>query len=505
MRLSALLVAAACFAMIARGGLFAAPPTSAQLLARAVDVAATIPEETQRQILLFRFAHLQFEIGDTAGAQHTSKLLKPAVFRGMFASGMLHNVAVQQATLGDVAGARATAEGIERVIDKAAAFADIAIIVAERGELAEARKIVDGIKVDGVIGQGDKNKALTKIAVQQIKANKLAAALATVDGVQGAFEKEASWVELVSALCDAGLLADASALTHRFAGKTHRAEAFARLGAAQAKAHDRTAAAASFQKAKQAANELDIDNQMPLAWIAVGNGQAAAKDPDSAASYQTAIRRTLAMRDEGMYKSQMLGEVAVEQARTGDLTAALATLDLSVRLNLGAHRSRAIERILKRLLDAGEFEKAQRVIKSLEDDQLVRSQGELILAKSQARSGRRDEARKTVEKIVAFVSAMNADNYSRLGWIKDLAEAQAAIGDAATALKTLAPFYDRDKTVVTAVVAAAQAAAGDVEGASQWVNRLEDPILQANGLAGIASGLFSRTEAGRRAAGDSDR
>jgi RNA polymerase sigma factor (sigma-70 family) len=129
---------------------------------------------------------------------------------------------------------------------RAAAFGAAARVLAEMGDVKEARQAADALKEPRW-----KSNALSNIATAQVKAGDLKGALQTAEAIEEEYQKGEALSEVVTAQLRSGELKTGRKTADGIKNVYWRVGALAEIAKAEAKAGDRTAAAKTFQKAME--------------------------------------------------------------------------------------------------------------------------------------------------------------------------------------------------------------------------------------------------------------
>ena len=329
----------------------------------------------------------------------------------------------------------------------------------------------------------------------------------------------------------------------------------------QARTGDRTAAAKSIDRAKQAVsgmqNELKV---IPLDTIAAT--QARIGDRAAAEIFMREVLQTSRSAGSDDLRNATEKTLAIIQAATGDVSGALARIEALSDLR---GKDFALSNITSEQADWGEVTAALQTASRIRDSDLrVRALTRVAIA--QAKMGDRNGANATFREalhtteglkdgpqkaafLITIASAQGdaadrtaaaltiqqamqvelavASDYEK----RDLAIAYAKSGQlkqAYATMNTIVKDYEKDivlesaamaeaqfanvraalKTAATIKnhtwngkalrgIAAAQAKAGDVKGAIEWASRQTSPLSKASGLLGVAEGILERKQAGK--------
>jgi hypothetical protein len=183
-------------------------------------------------------------------------------------------------------------------------------------------------------------------------------------------------------------------------------------------------------------------------------------------------------------KDRALTALACVQARLGDSADARAT---ARELKDPRAANLAAATIAKALAQAGRAKEALQAIEQL-PDKASKVHALYHCAVGQAQAGDKQGAAESFRKALALLDGMEEND--RQNHAHNLAAAQAMAGDFEGALKT-ATGYTSDSTLTLANIAYEQAKAGDVKGALATAERLPDGVWwKGNALRAIAAAQF---------------
>jgi len=385
----------------------------------------------------------------------------------------LARIGLAQALAGDLAGAIQTA-GWE-----AQSTAELVDGLLERKDVAAARRVADARR--GPEGPS----LLGRIALAQWKAGDVAGAQRTLQqGLQNASTLPPDWQRssaLESVVTVQAALGDVPGAVRTAESSPHRDRkdyTFGEVALGQALAGDVPGALVTADRI--------VDRQAKAAAL-LRAGRARAKAGDT----QGALRIVPTIVDEGN-RSAVLREVVLAQVRAGDLTAAGAT---AAGIPNDVHQSRAWRDILRAQLERGDVPGAQQTKTKLSPrDQRLQVEAVREIAVAQARLGDLNAALKTAATI--------PDDWYVQAWtLHDIAGHQRRKSDVNGALQTASLIKDAQieyaiSADVYREIAAARAASGDVQGAVAWAGKQMQPIVHALTMLGIAEGILDGSGVG---------
>lgn len=279
-------------------------------------------------------------------------------------------------------------------------------------------------------------------------------------------------------------------IADRIEAAKHRAGALREIGAAQSRAGDRAGAAATFERAIHSADQIEYLSDYVPALHEFAVAQAAAGD---AVGLTAVFDR--ASRVAGRIDHNEVGAVCgitVIQAGTGDQVGAANTLALaaaSSRIAAGVLRARALCRAAVAQVVIGEAASAANNFKQAAQEaagvQHGRLHGDALAAIGIARAQVGDIAGafesanqlRAINRSAADVLHAVAERHARAG---DGAEARTAFEQALQAAKRISEGPTSNRWLAT--IGAAQARAGDFDGAVRAAGLIPEPIWKADVL-----------------------
>jgi RNA polymerase sigma factor (sigma-70 family) len=350
--------------------------------------------------------------------------------------------------------------------DTRSALTWIAVAQAEAGDVAAALKTAE--KVAPVLGAQE--RARTEVARARARTGDVDGALKAAKDLPAENQDQVR-ATVVEAQAAAGKVKEAAETAGTVKDPVWRVFALAAVARAQAKAKDTEAARASLREAVKLTEGIEGVGGRHAAFATLAEVQAEMGDADAARKSADAIKDGQGAEDwrhnalTGKWRDIALTPVVAAQARAGDAAAALKTAE-------------AIE---------GEYRRGE----------AVRT---VVLAQLRAKNLKAGE--KTAEAIKSPCWRITA--------LADIAAAQAAAGDRATARKTFAKAFEEAgeegqnipdgehlvvyglrNTALCAIVRA-QVESGEEEAAVAWATKQSSPLLRCQAFVTIASGLMNR-------------
>lgn len=349
---------------------------------------------------------------------------------------MLADIAAVQAKAGDLPGAKAMAHAMTKDYE-AMILSRIAAVQAATGDFIGAKATIKAVKIDVT----DKRYALRALAAAQAKSGDVAGAKATANSIEDNASKDSALREIAAAQAKAGDIAGAIATADAITNVLVEASPLSNIAAAQLKAGDRAGASKTFDRAEAIANTLN-----------------------------------------GVEKNVALGNIALAEAKAGDITRAKATADAIT----GYGKEGAMFDIAIIQARAGDIAGARDTAGSLRQNYLKA----LVLrevAIAQSRTGDKAGASQTFDEAKTMANAETVD-LNRDGALLSIARGQAKTGDVAAAKATAAATKDEDvedtlldarsKPATVGVIAAAQARVEGFPAAESWVKTVSEPMTR---------------------------
>lgn len=249
-----------------------------------------------------------------------------------------------------------------------------------------------------------------------------------------------------------------------------------------------------FAKAKQTAASIRENSTRSRALSEIAIAQAKAGDLAGAQHIFEQAKQTAAGMIEGIVaESIALGEIAVAQTKAGDLAGAQLT---AAGMTNDEWKSRPFSAIAATQAKAGDlmgakqtFEQAKQTVAGMDSDDAFKWEVVTDIAVAQVNAGDLAGAQQTV----ALISISRGREFANLTTI---ATAQVNAGDLAGAQQTFehswreASIPDQSASDAHRAVIAAQTRAGDVRRAVTWANTITDPMERVWVLLGLAEGLM---------------
>jgi RNA polymerase sigma factor (sigma-70 family) len=419
---------------------------------------------------------------------------------------VLVHIALMQEQAGDRPGALKTLDQALRVAGRLAEDPSITLALHW---ITEAQVRIGDHKgalraVDLLRDAGQKNHLLFLIAGEQAAAGAIAEALKTAEAMTDD-QKDGALEAVACAYAGKGDVKAALQLAEQLKHQPlARAGALEEIARAQAKAGDKTGAAASLQEAlrlDEATLAGEDARSSARARIAITRAQTG----DFAGALETAAG--LQVEED---KSQALQGIAVQQVKAMDLKSALKTID---GINNEQRKAHALMAVAETQADAGNrdaaqetLRAAQRVGDSLRDDaqkeacrwDLARTAikaGDVKPALALVQAHPKSEERAWALLDVAEAQAASGDRVAAAGTLKQAWEAAGTLkgeGDNPMGVRTLAPRWLLMKGHLLRRLAAGLVQAGEQGDALTRAGKEELPFLKALALMGAAEGMVAR-------------
>ena len=288
--------------------------------AQSIRAAVTVAErEGSPGSMLADIAGAQASAGDIQAAFSTVQQIEDELPRDY----ALYSIVEAQASAGDVQMALQTAARIEEELHLGFALASIAEAQASAGDvqtaLETARRITD---------ESSLARALSSIAEVQALGGDVQTALQTAKRIEDEFYLSNALSSIAEAQALAGDEQGAFATLQQIEDKSSQANLLGSIAKAQAEANDAASAKRSIERSLAIAQRIVDEDSRSYALVHVATAQAAVGDAGGASQ---SLRRALAsakLVPQGPFQRDfVLATIAYVQAETGDVRAALATVE----------------------------------------------------------------------------------------------------------------------------------------------------------------------------------
>jgi len=418
----------------------------AQMPKEALEIAALLPDATEKALMIGLIGAAQIEAGDQAGAAE-----------------MLRLALGSAASISDPIAKTKTSAWIEFLRMRERLLA---------GDLPGAEAIAIAIPDD----TNRRHQALVEIARAQAKTGDLSGASRTIS----LLPPDRQVFERLLAGDLRGAQDIAATIPDDTSGKDFAVTEIAR---AQAKAGDVPGALrsiASLPQGKPAARNVWIERDEGLKRIATA--QAESGDVPDALELAESIQ-------SAFWKDMAVMGIAEVQANAGDTQGALQTL---ARMKSGFFKASALRENVSSRAKAEDLPRALEVASSIEPPALA-LRPLVEIAEAQAKFGDCAGAARTVSRVLeawAVPQEGSAENPSPLNSVVLI---QTEIGDVPGALHIAGGLPNATlRAGALEKIAKIQAQAGDPTGALSWVAAQTEPLLGASALLGVAEGLIER-------------
>jgi hypothetical protein len=270
-----------------------------------------------------------------------------------------------------------------------------------------------------------------------------------------------------------GVLSDALAATDKIDDPRLKAQVLDMIAMTQAESGDTAGAKQSAEGIVVNASEDAATADAELGWkkdayAAIAGGEAGRGDIDGA-------QATVASIIDPDTKSLAYEYIAQALARKGDIAGAKRFAALAT----GTDQTRADRAIAAALATTGNFEEAKAIAGSLDDD-YEKVQALTAIAQAQAKAGDSSAAKQTIE--LARAAAANVGDYLASATWGAIAMALVKAGDldGANSLRKI------DEVRIARDIAVAQADLGDIAGAKQTIAQITDSSALACANARLA-------------------
>ncbi len=512
-------------------------------IAQALEVARTIDSEDVRDGVLAEIAKVQAQAGAIAQAFTLTKTItdKEQKIRGLSAVAeelakldnttdlreLTQPLAAKEQQVGRLAilatGLAAAWSTYECVIDQAltlvlkglessfhakdyvTCLVDIAKLQAQAGDFTGARKsfsqaftAAQALPEEDHYEGWSRRGLLCDIAKEQAGAGNVEQALALVQMVTPQEERVRPMIDIAKEQAEAGdrtgaqeTLSQAQELAQTITHQRYRDWVLANVAETQAA----TGGIAQSQTVGRTITDENSRNRV-LANVAVAQAKAQVRKGDRAGAREifsqvvAEAQKLPEMDDYGKSRYEVLGDIAKEQARTGDVEQALAVAQTITIVN---RRDWVLADIAETQAATGGIAQAQTVGRTITDENSrnrVRVNVAVAQAKAQARKGDRAGAQEIFSQAVAEAQKLPELDIgvgARNGALADIANAQAETGGVELAVDVAQTITDKEfGECVLADIANAQARTGGIARAQKVAQMITDEDSRNWVLANIA-------------------
>jgi hypothetical protein len=442
-----------------------------ELLAESGDLAAALSliksmgEEIGRSSAQGSIAALQAKAGDFASALKTADIIT----RPDYKNRALLAIGEAQLEAKDLAGARRTLAQAEKSAElrKGSSpdyeLSHIAEAQAKADDIAGAQKTVTQIKSDASTTNPERSGPQLAIVKAQIRSGDIPGALGTAESIQHASLKSLAQMAIAEKQTEAGDVEAALKTAALIQEAKYRASAQKTVVDAQIKAGD----FAGAQKIADAAADDVMRFSINRAQSRAGDIAGAQKSIDSIRANQT--------------RGEAQSEIASAQIKAGDIAGAQKTADA---IQDAYYKNVSLVAIAAAQGKAGDIVAAMKTAGSIPD---ASYKGQARRAIVEAQLAGRDIA--GAERTAAAIESV----FYRSTAQSAIAEAQAKAGDPAGARRTFAEaqrnadqLEGANKGNATLVIAAAEAAAGEIAEAQKTADRIQDGYYKVRALSAVA-------------------
>ncbi len=275
-----------------------------------------------------RKAVTQTVVGDLAGVIRGFEEIRSVLPKALQAArgikdsmdraGAYAGIARVQAETGDIGGALETAQRVKREFHRSRVFADIARVQAETGDIGGALETAQRVK-----REFHRSRVFADIARVQAETGDIRGALETVQTIQAGSYRAVALASIAGAQGETGdirsamqSVADAQLDVRGEEADAHRAKAFASIAVAQAKIGDIGSAMQSIANARAAAEGETAEALRAGAFASIAEAQAKAGD------IRGALETTQKIELDS-HHAEALANIARVQAESGDIRSAI--------------------------------------------------------------------------------------------------------------------------------------------------------------------------------------
>jgi hypothetical protein len=395
----------------------------------------------------------QARIGDIDGAKATATdilSIDNPLLTNSIKNDVYVNIAEAQTKVGDFSGAKATASVIEGE-KRESGYYMIALSQVDAKDIAGARETAATI----VKSDNYKSRFYKRLSVAQAEAGDIAGARESVAKIEDKKDKSEIYEAIAKAQAEAGDIAGARESVAKIEDKKDKSEIYEAIAKAQIKAKD-------FVGAKTTASKIDNKNNKTNTYEAITLAQTKTKDFIGA-------RETVLLKQDQSPSSKAYSYMGIAEAqiKAGDKIGALKTIALAkeaaARIEDKGVRKGALYLIAGLQAKAGDIPAAKTTAAGIEDKVYKDSAYRQII-----------EVQIKAKDIAGAKATAAVNEYKNKLWgYKAIAESQAEAGNKKDALETIAIARDiaagiddqKVKSVAYADIADVQQKAGDIPGA----------------------------------------
>ncbi|MBD1866141.1 AAA family ATPase [Cyanobacteria bacterium FACHB-471] len=371
------------------------------------------------------------------------------------------------------------------------ALVDFAIVQAIAGDAVQTPLNTALTTAEQIKDSSSKAKALTAIAIAQVKVGDPAAALTTVEQIEP-FPKAVALKEVAIAQANAGDVSAILTIAEQTEDPLFKAWALKEIAIAQANAGDISAALTIAEQIKDSSSKAKV-----LTAIAIAQANAG----------DAAALTTAAQIKDSSSKVGALTAIAIAQANAGDATAAQTTLNTALlttaeQIRDPSSKAWALKEIAIAQANAGDAAAQTTLNTALTTAEKIEDPSSKAwalkeIAIAQAKAGDVAAAQTTLNTALTTAEQMENPLFkaqalkeiaiAQATTLKEIAIAQVNAGDAAAALTTAQQIKDLSFQAETLKeIAIAQVNAGDAAAALTTAQQIKDPSSQAETLKEIA-------------------
>jgi tetratricopeptide (TPR) repeat protein len=474
-------------------------------ISAAAETAGCIDVANSRAAALSAIAVCLAGRGDLDGARRTADQVEDpgSLVRARVAIARAEgDLGLEQEAQASIAAAEQSARGIRDAGFRALGFCNIAVIQADRGELAQARDLFSAALETARSGQDRPTHqlVLTRIAEALVEAGEAQSAvvvalesdrlsrgaLSKLGGkAQKMLESGKYWTSapqrIATALAKRGDFAFALRAAENITPDWVRVFALGKIGTEQANHGDTAAAQATFEMATETASEMPDSLRRATALNAISLSQLEAGDtPAARQSFAEAMREVTAPGDVSNKRQteETLTQIVGAQAEAAQTALAVEAAE---QISEPRDRVSVLVGVARARFRAGApedaslcFEAAEKAARSIADEE---SRGSALLDIAAAEEDPGKQLTEADNLRIALQVPHRADfSYWRDEAVTAIVTAQAGIGDITGAIGTIervAEFSNSASDDAWAAIVVAQAKSGDAYGATQAVSRIK--------------------------------
>ena len=293
-----------------------------------------------------------------------------------------------------------------------------------------------------------RDQGLANLSSLQARRGDVKQALATAEQIPSESAVRDNPLKTIAARqAETGDLEAANATVKSIGSQAVKAQALLSIAGAQLRAGNKPAALKTLEEARQIAGPMDAETLIAAAGV------------EAEAGLFEDAEKTARKLEKGDSQDRAWQNIALAQARKGDINAAKATAD---RISNPYYQGETLAQIVNGLIRAKDLPAARRMAESIESS-MARGDALIEVGKAEARNGERQNADEIFETVYKEAKSIKDNEYA---------------GNLTAALLSH--------------LAAAQAAVGQETAARNWIAQETSDLIVAYSLLGLAKGLIEQ-------------